>query len=99
MGWLVGYSSFLGPIAGVMIADYYIVRRRVIIAGELYERGGTYEYSGGFNWRAIIALIAGIAVALVGLVVPWLRGLYQYAWFVGFGVSFLVYLLLTPRTR
>jgi len=99
MGWLVGYSSFLGPIAGVMIADYFIIRKRVIVTDDLFKRGGIYEFSGGFNWRAIAALAAGILVALVGLKVPALHTLYQYAWFVGFGVSFFVYLALTPRKR
>ncbi|MGH9698141.1 MAG: NCS1 family nucleobase:cation symporter-1 [Candidatus Acidiferrales bacterium] len=99
MGWLVGYSGLLGPVAGVMIADYYVVRRRIIVTGDLFERGGIYEYSRGFNWPAIAALIAGIASALIGLVVPPLHGLYPYAWFVGFGVSFFAYLLLMPRAR
>ncbi|HYL47251.1 MAG TPA: cytosine permease, partial [Candidatus Limnocylindrales bacterium] len=99
MGWLVGYSSFLGPIAGVMIADYYILRKRVIATKDLFHRGGAYEFSGGFNWRAIAALAAGIFVALSGLKVPALRGLYQYAWFVGFGVSFFLYLAIAPRPK
>ncbi len=93
-GWLVGYSGFLGPIAGVLIADYFVVRKKIIVVDELYRRGGFYESSGGFNLRAIAALASGIAVALVGLVIPQLRLLYDYAWFVGFGVSFLVYLAL-----
>src|SRR6516225_2778729 len=97
MGWLVGYSSFLGPIAGVMIADYYVVRKRRLDPEDLFRRGDEYEFSGGFNWRAVAALIAGIVVALVGLVVPALHDLYQYAWFVGFGVSIIVYLLIMPR--
>ena len=99
MGWLVGYSSFLGPIAGVMIADYYVVRKRAIATDDLFEHGGIYEYTHGFNWRAIAALAAGIAVALSGLEIPALHGLYPYAWFVGFGVSFFVYLLLMPRQQ
>jgi nucleobase:cation symporter-1, NCS1 family len=99
MGWLVGYSSFLGPIAGVMIADYYWVRQRAIATDDLFEHGGIYEYTHGFNWRAIGALAAGIAVALSGLEIPALHGLYPYAWFVGFGVSFFVYLLLMPRKQ
>lgn len=93
-GWLVGYSGFLGPIAGVLIADYFLVRKTLIVTDDLYRRGGWYEYRGGFNLRAIAALVLGIAVALVGLVVPSLRGLYDYAWFVGFAVSFLAYRLL-----
>jgi NCS1 family nucleobase:cation symporter-1 len=99
MGWLVGYSGFLGPIAGVLIADYYLLRRTVLVPGDLFERGGVYEYRKGFNWRAIGALAAGIVVALIGLAVPALRGLYHYAWFVGFGVSFVVYWAWMPRPR
>jgi NCS1 family nucleobase:cation symporter-1 len=99
VGWLVGYSSFLGPIAGVMIADYYLLRKRIIVTDDLFERGGQYEFSGGFNWRAIGSLAAGIVVALVGLEVPALQGLYHYAWFVGFGVSFAIYLVWMPRPR
>ncbi len=94
VGWLVGYSSFLGPIAGVMIADYYVVRKKIILTEDLYDRHTFYEFSGGFNWRAIGALAAGIVVALAGLEVPALSGLYHYAWFVGFGVSFVLYLIL-----
>jgi len=97
VGWLVGYSSFLGPIAGVMIADYYVLRKRIIVTDDLFERGGRYEFSRGFNWRAIGSLAAGIIVALIGLEVPALHGLYHYAWFVGFGVSFAIYLAWMPR--
>ena len=94
MGWLVGYSSFLGPIAGVLIADYFVIRKKIISTDDLYRRGGLYEFSRGFIWLAVVALAAGVAVALVGLVVPALRPLFDYAWFVGFGVAFLVYTLL-----
>ncbi len=90
-GWLVGYSGFLGPIAGVLIADYFVVRKQHLDVKDLYVRGGRYEFSNGFNPKALIALSAGIAVALVGLVVDDLRLLYDYAWFVGFGVAFVVY--------
>jgi len=96
-GWLVGYSGLLGPIAGVMIADYFVVRRSRLLVNDLYRRNGVYEYDNGVNVRALVALGAGIAVALLGLVVPALRVLYDYAWFVGFGVSASVYLLLMQR--
>ena len=94
VGWLVGYSSFLGPIAGVMIADYYVVRKKIILTEDLYDRHTFYEFSGGFNWKAIGALAAGIVVALAGLEIKALSILYHYAWFVGFGVSFVLYLAL-----
>jgi NCS1 family nucleobase:cation symporter-1 len=92
--WLVGYSGFLGPIAGVLIADYFVLRKKIILVEDLYQRGGFYEFSRGFNWSAVAALAAGIVTALVGLLVPTLRPLYDYAWFVGFCVSFLLYLAL-----
>jgi NCS1 family nucleobase:cation symporter-1 len=96
-GWLVGCSALLGPIAGIMICDYYVVRHRLLKVEELYRRGGVYEYRNGFNQRAILALLAGIAVALIGLAIPALRWLYDYAWFVGFMVSGGLYFLLMHR--
>jgi NCS1 family nucleobase:cation symporter-1 len=93
-GWLVGYSGLLGPIAGIMIADYFVYRGCELAVEDLYRRSRRYEYSNGVNVRALIALGAGIAVALVGLVVPALRWLYDYAWFVGFLVAGAVYLAL-----
>jgi nucleobase:cation symporter-1, NCS1 family len=96
-GWLVGCSALLGPIAGIMICDYYIVRRRELLVGDLYRRGGAYEYRNGFNPKALIALVAGIAIALIGLAVPAMRWLYDYAWFVGFLISGGLYFLLMHR--
>jgi len=93
-GWLVGYSGLLGPIAGIMVADYLLVRKRSLDVDDLYVRGGIYEYANGFNHRALFALAAGVTVALVGFFVPALHGLYESAWFVGFAVAALVYLLL-----
>ena len=58
---------------------------------DLYLRGGEYEYSAGFNWRAIAALCIGSGIALIGLVIPPVRFLYDYSWFVGFVVAFLSY--------
>jgi len=98
-GWLVGYSGFLGPIAGVLICDYFVVRKKILFPEDLYRRNGQYEYSRGFHWPAMTALTAGAGVAFVGLVVPQLRKLYDYAWFVGFLVSFVLYSLLTTRTQ
>jgi NCS1 family nucleobase:cation symporter-1 len=98
-GWLVGYSGLLGPIAGIMIADYFVYRGCELSVEDLYRRGRRYEYSNGVNVRALVALGAGIAVALIGLVVPALRWLYDYAWFVGFLVAGAVYLALMRSQR
>ncbi len=99
-GWLVGYSGFLGPIAGVMICDYFLIRRKKIQVEDLYRRGGRYEFASGFNWTAIAALLAGAAVAFAGLLFSSVRILYDYAWFVGFAVSFLLYrLLMKPAAQ
>ena len=93
-GWLVGYSGLLGPVAGIMIADYFVVRHRTLRVQDLYVRGGAYEYGNGVNARAVFSLASGIFVALIGLVVPGLSWLYSYAWFVGFAVSAGIYIAL-----
>ena len=106
LGWLGGYAAFLGPVAGIMICDYFLIRRRVLQVDDLYLRGGLYEYSRGFNWRAVCALAVGAGTALAGLEVTAIRALYDYSWFVGFAVSFVAYyalmrfqrqVLLTPQ--
>ena len=91
LGWLGGYAAFLGPVAGIMICDYFLLRRRVLVVDDLYLRGRIYEYSRGFNSRAVGALALGAGTALVGLVIPNLRPLYDYSWFVGFAVAFGTY--------
>jgi nucleobase:cation symporter-1, NCS1 family len=98
-GWLVGYSGFLGPIAGVLICDYFVIRKKVLIVDDLYQRNGLYEYQHGFDWQAIVALAAGAGVAFIGLFVAPLRVLYNYAWFVGFVVSFLAYFALSSSAQ
>ena len=92
--WLVGYSGGLGSIAGVLIADYWLVRRRRLELGDLYRTRGVYTYAAGWNWRAVAATLLGCALAWIGLVVPPLRPLYDYAWFVGFGAAALTHLVL-----
>src|SRR5438874_2637335 len=98
-GWLGGYAAVLGPVAGIMICDYFVIRRKRLVVNELYLRGGEYEYSRGFNWRAIVSLCIGSAVALIGLVIPSIRFLYDYSWFVGFIIAFASYLFLMSRTH
>src|SRR4051812_14417958 len=95
-GWLVGYSGGLGSIAGVLIADYWIVRRRNLALADLYRTRGAYT---GWNWRAVTATVLGCFFAWIGLIIPTLRPLYDYAWFVGFGVAFFAHWLLIKLLR
>jgi NCS1 family nucleobase:cation symporter-1 len=95
--WLLGYSGGLGSIAGVLVVDYWIARRRELSLEDLYLADGMYR---GWNWRAIAATALGCLCAWIGLVVPSLKPLYDYAWFVGFGVAALTCLVLpssSPR--
>ncbi len=92
--WLLGYSGGLGSIAGVLVADYWLVRSRDLELEDLYLTEGSYTYRRGWNPAAVLATLLGCALAWGGLVVPALRPLYDYAWFVGFFVSFAVYAAL-----
>jgi NCS1 family nucleobase:cation symporter-1 len=92
--WLLGYSGGLGSLAGVLIADYWLLRRRELQLEDLYLSDGVYA---GWNWRAIAATAIGCALAWGGLVAPVLRPLYDYAWFVGFFAAGAAHLALAPR--
>ena len=92
--WLVGYSGGLGSIAGVLIADYWFVRKKRLQLADLYRPKGEYTYNAGWNWRAVLATLIGCLLAWIGLVVHFLRPLYDYAWFVGFGSAGVTYLVL-----
>ena len=100
--WLVAYSSLLGAVGGILIADYFLLRKTRLDLTGLYSKDGPYWYRSGFNPSALIALVVGIAPCVPGFLgtigaasVPkvWLD-LYNYAWFLSFGVSFAVYALL-----
>ncbi len=93
-GWLGGYGGLMGPIGGIMICDYYFIRKTNLSILSLYHRGGIYHYSKGINLRAMIALVAGVGIALVGLFVPSLRFLFDYSWFVGFFLAGFLYAIL-----
>ena len=103
--WLVGYSALLGPIGGIMIADYFVYRHRQLDAKGLYRENGPYSYSAGFSIVALMALTLAVLpnipgfLAHVKLISPtsvphFFVTLYDYAWFVGFAIAFVVYLLL-----
>jgi nucleobase:cation symporter-1, NCS1 family len=106
--WLVGYSSLLGPVGGIMIVDYYFIRKQTLEVDELYKTDGIYSFIKGFNFCAVIALLIGIAPNVPGFfttikVFPpdmfsaWILGLYNYAWFVGFILSGFIYWLLMRK--
>ena len=98
--WLGGYGALLGPVAGIMIADYFVVRGGRLDVDGLYRRGGPYEFTRGVNGIAMLALVLGIAPSLPGFlakvagtsVTPFWAGIYDWAWFVGFLVAALVHI-------
>ncbi|MBI4424637.1 MAG: NCS1 family nucleobase:cation symporter-1, partial [Elusimicrobia bacterium] len=107
--WLVGYSALLGSIGGILIADYYLIRKATLDLPGLYRREGPYWFSGGFNVAAIVALALGILPCVPGFLdvikaasaPPFFKALYHYAWFVSFGISSAVYWglsRLSPQT-
>src|SRR6266516_429275 len=109
--WLVGYSALMGAIAGILICDYWLLRRQRLSLAGLFDPQGRYSYSGGFNWRAIVALVIAIAPVVPGFLhaatIPGFNGkfenpsffdtLYTYAWFVTFALGFGIYYLLMNR--
>ena len=104
--WLVAYSVLLGAIGGILITDYYLLRRHAARPKALYQSSGKYWYSGGFNPLAMIALAAGIAPCVPGFlgtigsatVAPIWISLYHYAWFMSFGISAVCYGVLMKLT-
>jgi NCS1 family nucleobase:cation symporter-1 len=103
--WLIGYSALLGPIGGILVADYFLVRRTKLELAALYDPKGTYSYKGGINPAAVIALVVAVLpnipgflgqVGLVEVSALW-ENLYHYAWFTGFLVAMGIYYLLMAR--
>lgn len=103
--WLIAYSSLLGPVGGILIADYYFIRRQQLQLNELYSHQGQYGFRNGFNSAAIVALLAGVLPNIPGFLLQiklisatafpvWVSNLYNYAWFVGFFISGIIYMLL-----
>jgi NCS1 family nucleobase:cation symporter-1 len=93
-GWLLGYSGGLGSIAGVLICDYWLIKKTRLELADLYRRDGAYAYGGGgWNGAAVGATAVGCATAWIGLFVPALHVLYDAAWFSGGLSSALVYVL------
>jgi NCS1 family nucleobase:cation symporter-1 len=105
----VGYSALLGPIGGILIADYFVLRRCQLDVAALYESDGEYRFTGGISWIAVTAFVLAVIPALPGFlaqvgaisaadVPPFLLHVYDYAWFAGFALAFLVYWALRALT-
>lgn len=101
--WLVGYSALLGPIAGILVGDYFLVRKTELDVADLFRARGRYRFEGGWNWRALVALALGVAPNVPGFLAQAgafesagsvFGTIYTYAWFVGFLVSAVVYVAL-----
>src|SRR5437660_4836380 len=99
ISWLIYYSGGLGTIAGVLVADYWIVRRQKLALEDLYLPNGAYSYRGGWNWRAVAATLFGCALAWGGLLIPPLAPLVDYGWFVGVLCGALLYVGLSRQAR
>ena len=103
--WLIGYSSLMGAIGGILIADYWILRRQTLDLPDLFNVHGRYAYTNGVNYRALAVLVVAIFPVAPGffraaltpggqVAAPtFLDSLYTYAWFVTFGLSFVLYLI------
>lgn len=107
--WLTGYSALLGPIAGILIADYWLIRRAQLDVEDLYREDGRYAYAGGWNTRALAAFAIGVLPNLPGFLAtvapgafgwigPFWTALYAYAWFTGLFLALASYTVLM-RTR
>jgi NCS1 family nucleobase:cation symporter-1 len=108
--WLIGYSSLMGAIGGILIADYWVLRRQELSVPDLFAVDGRYAYQGGVNWRAMAALVLAVLPVLPGFVraattpggqvadPTFLDALYTYAWFVTFALSAVFYLALMRGT-
>ncbi|HVT28776.1 MAG TPA: NCS1 family nucleobase:cation symporter-1 [Lacipirellulaceae bacterium] len=102
--WLIAYSALLGAVGGILIGDYFVIRRTHFDQAGLYRREGPYWYRGGFNPIAVVALVLGIlpcgpgfiatvSKSAAAIIPPFWVSLYHYAWFISFGIAFLVYVL------
>jgi NCS1 family nucleobase:cation symporter-1 len=109
--WLIGYSGLMGAIAGILICDYWVIRKQRLNLPGLFDPKGPYSYGTGFNWRAIVALVVAIAPVVPGFLraastpggqvsdPTFLDHLYTYAWFVTFGLGFVIYYALTRSSK
>ena len=94
-------GSMMGPVAGIMLVDFYFVRRRQYDVPSLFTESeqGRYNFSNGWNPRALIAFAVGSSLALSGLIIPALSSLYSFNWFIGIASAGLLYFVLMSRER
>jgi NCS1 family nucleobase:cation symporter-1 len=108
--WLIAYSSLLGPIGGIMIVDYFIIRKKELLVDDLYRHDGIYQFDNGFNSKAIIAFVIGVLPNVPGFLAAihvvnkdlfpeWLIHVYNYSWFVGFALAALAYRVLMNKIK
>ncbi len=109
--WLIGYSGLMGAIAGILICDYWVLRKQQLDLEGLFDPHGPYSYDSGFNWRAIVALCLAVAPVVPGFLraatTPggqvsdpnFFDSLYTYAWFVTFALGFGIYYVLTRTSK
>ena len=102
--WLIGYSALLGPVAGILIVDYFVLRKTELRIDDLYQAHGRYQYSGGWNYVAVVAFVLGVLPNIPGFlnaafpqsfpgVAEVFKQVYTYAWFVGLGIASVTYYL------
>lgn len=97
VGYLLTYGAVLGPVIGIMLADYFVIQRKNLQLADLYRTDGRYAYKQGFHINALVSMFVGIIIVLAGLFVPAMKSFYDTGWFVGFAVSFGLHILLNRR--
>ncbi|KAK2401142.1 purine-uracil permease NCS1 [Trifolium repens] len=108
--WLVGYSALMGPIGGIVLVDYYVIKKMELRVSDLYTRSpfGAYYYSKGFNVAAIVALVVGILpvvpgflhkVGIVSSISNAFVVIYNNAWFISFFSAGVLYWILLRLSR
>ena len=96
---LLFVSGLLGPILGILLCDYFIIRHKTLNINALFEPNSEYNYSSGFNTAALIAMIVGVLAALIGKWIPALDFLFSLSWFTGFVVAFGIYYFLMNKKK
>jgi NCS1 family nucleobase:cation symporter-1 len=109
--WLIGYSGLMGAIAGILICDYWVIRKQRLSLKDLFLERGLYSYKNGVNWRAVAAFVTAVLPVVPGFIraatTPggavtdpgFFDTLYTYAWFITFGLSFVIYFALMKSQR